>query len=145
MLMWTLASTLLLWPLPDFDHLAAQQGRQRAARWLIGKAHLGQVRQGLPEPEAFAQGVGVQGVRQSQPREVRGLCLWRNEQENKSQNKVVPVWLQEQHSDLKWGVAWLPHERTPQPFQRLRSAVCQGSGSGEQGRRYKCPEWASPC
>lgn len=53
MLMWTLASTLPLWPLPDFDHLAAQQGRQRAARWLTGKAHLGQVRQGLPEPEVF--------------------------------------------------------------------------------------------
>lgn len=53
LLMWTLAGTLPLWPLPYFDHLVAQQGKQRTARWLTGKAHPGQMRKGLPEPEAF--------------------------------------------------------------------------------------------
>lgn len=83
-------------PLPDFDHLAAQQGRQRAARWLTGKAHLGQLRRGLPEPKALLLRASWYRGEAESARAVRGLCLWRNEQESKSQNKGVPVWLQEQ-------------------------------------------------
>lgn len=77
--MWTLASVFSLQHLPDLDHPATQQ---KTAGWLMGMAHLGQVRKGLPEPETFLLGPG--GAWQSQPRKGRGWCLRRNEKVSES-------------------------------------------------------------
>lgn len=95
LLMWTLASTLPLQPLPDLRHPAIQQGRQRTARLLTGKAYLGQMRKRISEPENSLLGPRGRGtVRPG--KEGAGVCG--GMKTVKAKKEVAQVWLQEQ-----WG------------------------------------------
>lgn len=90
LLMWTLASAPPLRPLPDLDHPATQQGRQRTARLLRGNAYLGQVRKYVPEPEnslhwAEAVSPGKEGA---------GVC--EGMRTVKAKKEMAQIWLQEQ-------------------------------------------------